>query len=53
MDLTKVRWLEEEEGICFQSAVEHYRVDIGSKLFTLHFLWFIEVEIAELKIVNV
>lgn len=36
VDLTKVWWLE-EKGICFQSAVEHYIVDIGSKLITLHF----------------
>lgn len=28
VDLTKVWWLE-EKGICFQSAVEHYIVDIG------------------------
>lgn len=36
VDLTKVWWLE-EKGICFQSAVEHYIVHIGSKLITLHF----------------
>ena len=49
VDLTKVWWLE-EKGICFQSAVEHYIVDIGTKLITLHFLWFIDMEFAEFKI---
>lgn len=36
VDLTEVWWLE-EKGICFQSAVEHYIVDIGSKLISLYF----------------
>lgn len=49
VDLTNVWWLE-EKGICFQSAVEHYIIDVGSKLITLHFLWFIDVEFAKFKI---
>lgn len=49
VDLTKAWWLE-EKGICFQLAVEHYIVDIGSKLIISHFLWFIDVEFAEFKI---
>ena len=49
IDLTKV-WWPEEKGFCFHSAVEHYIIDIGSKLITLHFLWFIDVEFMEFKI---
>lgn len=49
VDLTKVWWLE-EKGVCFQSLVEHYSVDMWSKKTALQFLWLVDLEFVELKI---
>lgn len=40
------------EGLPLSVVCEHDTIDAGSKLITLHFLWFIDTEFTELKIWN-